>query len=225
MITNSQVPTVIAEGNDKDQLVVPNSQQRKSTRIRERSMKNPVHEQDGDDFVNEEDLFEDELEPIEPTDDDYDDLDQTKVKRRVRAKNGNSIGSGKKKTPKAKIDDISSLIAANARAIREQAMTTDNMLKSMQNLERQYSEKLFKIEKNVNFLMSNNEKYQIRYENFEEIYISFLILYTYIRITHYQSFNAILLTCKLSTSSIATSSTNLYLSHATGSHHLPHHLA
>jgi hypothetical protein len=43
------------------------------------------------------------------------------------------------------------------------------------------------------------------------------IYYTYIRITHYQSFNAILLTCKLSTSSAATSSTNLYLPHATWS--------
>jgi hypothetical protein len=45
------------------------------------------------------------------------------------------------------------------------------------------------------------------------------IYYNYIRITHYQSFNIILLTCKVSTSLIATSSINLYLPHATGSHH------
>jgi hypothetical protein len=51
------------------------------------------------------------------------------------------------------------------------------------------------------------------------------VYYTYIRITHYQSFNVILLICKLSTSSTDISSTNLYLSHATGPHHLPRHLA
>jgi hypothetical protein len=50
-------------------------------------------------------------------------------------------------------------------------------------------------------------------------------IYYYIRITHYQSFNAILLTCKLSTSSTSTSSTNLYLPYATGPHHLPHHFS
>jgi hypothetical protein len=48
------------------------------------------------------------------------------------------------------------------------------------------------------------------------------IYYNYIRITHYQSFNAILLTCKLSTSSTFTSSTNLYLPYTTGPRHLPH---
>jgi hypothetical protein len=47
-----------------------------------------------------------------------------------------------------------------------------------------------------------------------------LVYYTYISITHYQSFNAIILTCNLSTSSIITSSTNLYLSHVTDLHHL-----
>jgi hypothetical protein len=50
------------------------------------------------------------------------------------------------------------------------------------------------------------------------------IYYAYIRITHYQSFNVIVLTCKLSTSSTVILSTNLYLSYLTGSYHLSHHL-
>jgi hypothetical protein len=50
-------------------------------------------------------------------------------------------------------------------------------------------------------------------------------LKTRIRITNYQSFIAIFLICKLSTSSTDTSSTNLYLSYATGSYYLSHHLA
>jgi hypothetical protein len=47
--------------------------------------------------------------------------------------------------------------------------------------------------------------------------------YTYIRITNYHLFNAILLTFKLSTSSTTTSYINLYLAHATGLHHLAYY--
>jgi hypothetical protein len=65
------------------------------------------------------------------------------------------------------------------------------------------------------FLLSRENLYTLRINIETLISIELSIYYTYIRISHYQSFNVILFICKLFTLSIVISSINLYHSHAT----------